>query len=174
MSEPFLGEIRMFAGNFAPQGWALCNGQLLPIAQYSALFSLLGTNFGGDGQVTFGLPNLQGRVPMHWGNGSGLTPRTIGENSGEESVTLITPQIPSHFHSYSPPAASVTGNSTSTVGMIWGGSSTRDTLYSNAPDAEMSGMTTDYTGGNQPHDNLPPYQCVTFIIALEGIYPTRS
>src|SRR5437868_2425626 len=99
MSEPFLGEIRMFAGNFAPTGWAFCNGQILSIAQNTALFSLLGTTYGGNGQTTFGLPNLQGRVPMHWGTGAGLTPRTLGETSGSENVTLLSTQMPAHTHS---------------------------------------------------------------------------
>jgi microcystin-dependent protein len=174
MAEPFIGEIRMFAGNFAPQGWALCNGQILSIAQNTALFSLLGTNFGGNGQTTFGLPNLQSRMPMHWGTGPGLTPRVIGENAGEESVPLNTNQIPAHNHTYSPRATASPGNATSPGGNVWAASSTRDAQYSPTPDTTMQAQATDATGGSQAHDNMPPFLCVTFIIALEGIYPPRS
>src|SRR5262245_64766586 len=117
MSEPFLGEIRMFGGNFAPRGWAFCNGQLLSIAQNTALFSLLGTTYGGDGQTTFALPNLQGRFAMHWGNASGLSPRTLGEVSGTESVTLLTSQLPAHTHPVA--AISADGNTESPVGAVW-------------------------------------------------------
>lgn len=173
MAEPYLGEIRMFAGNFAPRGWALCNGQLMSISQNTALFSILGTTYGGDGRVTFGLPNLQGRYPMHWGNGAGLTPRSIGETAGSESITLLVQQIPAHNHTLN--AATEANGDTGRAG---GASlaTTNTPIYSsqNAPDAAMKAASIGMTGGSQPHDNMPPYQCVTFIIALEGIYPPRS
>jgi len=178
MSEPFLGEIRMFGGNFAPRGWAFCNGQLLSIAQNTALFSLLGTTYGGDGQTTFALPNLQGRFPMHWGNGVGLTMRTLGEVSGSESVTLLTSQLPAHTHPIT--AMSQDGNTDSPVGAVWAkavdGSANPVSAYSSGtnPDNAMSPKTVGPTGGSQPTPVMNPFLCVSFIIALEGIFPSRS
>jgi microcystin-dependent protein len=173
MAEAFIGEIRMFAGTFAPRGWALCNGQLMSISQNTALFSILGTTYGGDGQVTFGLPNLQGRYAMHWGNGAGLTPRTVGETAGSESITLLSTQMPAHNHSLN---AATEGNGN--TGRAGGASlsTSASPIYSsqNAPDAAMHAASVGVAGGGQPHDNMPPFQCVTFIIALEGIYPPRS
>lgn len=185
--EAFLGTILMWGGNFAPRGWAFCNGQLLSIAQNTALFSLLGTTYGGNGTTTFGLPNLQGRMPMHWGNGAGLTPRVLGEMSGEESVTLLTAQMPAHVHLENPVpgGASSTANATTPVGNFpapipdpndAGNFLTAFSSTSNgttgAPGA--STVNTGPAGGNQPHDNMPPYLCVSFIIALEGIFPSRN
>jgi microcystin-dependent protein len=176
MSEPFLGEIRMFAGNFAPKGWAFCNGQVLSIAQNTALFSILGTTYGGNGQTTFALPELQGRVPMHWGQGPGLTPRTLGESSGSESVTLVSTQIPAHTHSLS--ASSTQGDQPSPDGNV--PAVTVDTNgqllngYSAVENVRMANTSVGLYGGSQPHENMQPYQCVSFIIALEGIYPSRS
>ena len=176
MSEPFLGEIRMFGGNFAPVGWAFCSGQLLPIAQNTALFSLLGTTYGGNGQTTFALPDLRGRVPMSFGQGPGLSPRNLGEAAGSEGVTLLTTQMPSHNHA----ANGATGNATapSPQGGVWaqqvdsqGGTGNG---YTAAPNTTMSPQAIGQAGGNQPHDNLQPYLCVNFIIALQGIYPSRS
>jgi microcystin-dependent protein len=179
MSEPFLGEIRMFGGNFAPSGWALCNGQLLSISSNAALFSILGTSFGGNGQSTFGLPNLQGRVPIHWGNGAGLSPYTLGQNAGVETVTLTQNQIPTHNHLIN----SVNGsnaNSTKPSGAYPGAitssvTTTKVDAYSNAtPDSQMNTAAVSTVGGSQPHPNIQPYLCVTFIIALVGIFPSRN
>jgi len=177
MSEPFLGEIRMFAGNFAPRGWAFCNGQVLSIAQNTALFSLLGTTYGGNGQTTFALPNLQGRLPMHWGTGAGLTPRTLGEMSGTESVTLLSTQMPAHNHAME--ASSNQGDQFSpqgNVNAVLVNSSTQqpENMYSAAPNTTMAPQSVGLAGGSQPHDNMSPFLCFSFIIALEGIYPSRS
>jgi microcystin-dependent protein len=176
MSEPYLGEIRMFAGNFAPTGWALCNGQLLPIAQNQALFSLLGTTYGGNGQTTFALPDLRGRVPMHWGAGPGLTPRTIGEVGGTESVTLLSNQMPVHTHAAA--ASTQAGNSIEPNGTVWAAvvdaNSQPVSAYGTVPNTTLSPQAIGLAGGSQPHENLQPYECVTFIIALQGVYPSRS
>ena len=172
MANPFLGDIRLFAGNFAPRGYAFCSGQLLSIAQNSALFSLLGTTYGGDGQTTFALPDLRGRAPMHQGTGPGLTPRTIGESLGSEAVTLTGNQIPAHGHSQfaslnaATPAAGPTGAPAS---------STTTAFYgTGAPAIDMSSSAVGAAGGNQPHDNMAPYTVLNFIIALEGIFPSRN
>lgn len=178
MSEPFIGEIRMFGGNFAPTGWALCNGQLLSIAQNTALFSILGTTYGGNGQTTFGLPNLQGRFPMHWGNGPGLTPRTLGEMSGSESVTILQTQMPAHTHIAN--ARSDEANTDTATGAVWAkavdGSGNAVSAYSSGipPNTTMSPQAIGQSGGNQPLPIMDPYLCVTFIIALQGIFPSRS
>jgi microcystin-dependent protein len=172
MSEPFVGEIRMFAGTFAPRGWALCDGQLLAISQNDALFSLLGTIYGGDGRTTFGLPEMRGRIPIHQGQGPGLSARKLGSKSGRETVTLTQSEMPSHDHT-------LTGS---------GANATLTTPAGNAPartDKNMyrdpSGITlvnmkptlSDDVGGSQPHSNLMPFLCINFIIALFGIYPSR-
>jgi microcystin-dependent protein len=177
MSDQYLGEIRMAGFNFAPLGWAQCNGQLLSISQNTALFSLLGTNYGGDGRSTFGLPNLQGSAPMGAGNGSGLTPRVQGETGGETSVTLLTTQMASHNH----PVACISGpgslNSPNVPGnTVWAADGSRGVnLYATSTSTvAMSGQAVQVTGGNQPHNNVQPLLTVTFIIALQGMYPTRG
>jgi microcystin-dependent protein len=173
MSEPFLGEIRMFGGNFAPRGWALCNGQILPIAQNTALFSLLGTTYGGNGQTTFALPNLQGRVPIHFGQGPGLSPYTLGQSSGSENVTLLTSQLPAHNHTINATQSATTNDPSGAVPANEAAS--RTMIYGGAPDGTvMNPSMCGTTGGNQPVPILQPYLCVNFIIALEGIYPSRS
>lgn len=174
MSEPFIGEIRMFGGNFAPRGWALCNGQLLSIAQNQALFSILGTNYGGNGQTTFALPDLRSRVPMHFGQGPGLSNRSIGELGGTESVTLLATQIPAHSHPVA--CSSNSGNSNSPAGRVWSKDAgvQSATYTSNAPNAVMAAGAIGNAGGSQPHDNVQPFTCVNFVIALEGIYPSRN
>jgi microcystin-dependent protein len=174
MSEPFIAEIRMFGGSFAPRGWAFCNGQLLSIGQNQALFSLLGTTFGGDGRVTFALPNLQSRVPMHAGQGPGLSPRTPGEAAGEEAHSLLATEMPAHTHAAR--GVSAKGNSNSPVGRAWAkDAGVQSATYSNAaPDQSMSAAAIAPTGGSQPHNNMPPFLVVNFIIALEGIYPSRN
>jgi microcystin-dependent protein len=176
MSEPFIGEIRMFGGNFAPRGWAFCDGQLLSIAQNTALFSLLGTTYGGNGQTTFALPDLRGRVPMHWGAGPGLTPRTLGESSGSETVTLLSSQMPAHNHAIG--AHSGQGDTFSPEGAVNAAAVDASqqplNIYSSSVNATMAAQTVGVAGGSQPHNNMQPFQCVSFIIALEGIFPSRS
>jgi microcystin-dependent protein len=180
MSEPFMGEVRMFGGNFAPRGWAFCNGQLLSIAQNSALFSLLGTTYGGDGVQTFALPNMQGRFPMHWGNGQGLTQRTLGEMSGTENVTILTSQMPSHNHPIG--ANTSDGNTEAPAGAVWAravdGSSNPVSAYASGlnpvTNTAMAPQAVGAAGGGQPVPVMNPFTCVSFIIALEGIYPSRS
>jgi microcystin-dependent protein len=172
MAAPFVGEIRMFCGNFAPTGWALCNGQLVPINQNTALFSLLGTTYGGDGRSNFALPNLQGMSPMGQGGGTGLTPNTLGQSGGAATVTLLTSQIPSHTHQAM--GAAHAGSSRVPSADTWA-KPHRDSYTSAAsvPTA-MNASALALAGGGQPHNNLPPYLVVNFIIALQGIFPPRS
>lgn len=173
MSEPFVGEIRMFAGNFAPRGWAFCDGQLLAVSQNDALFSLLGTIYGGDGRTTFGLPDMRGRIPLHAGSGPGLSQRRLGAKVGVEKVTLTVNQLPNHTHTLqatSQPGAEGSPNDAlpaqSTVG-----------VYLQSPNpASIFTLKTDsisQVGGSRSHTNLMPYLCVHFIVALVGIYPSR-
>jgi microcystin-dependent protein len=179
MDSPFIGTISLFAGNFAPRGWALCNGQLLSISTNQALFSIVGTFYGGDGVRTFGLPDLRGRSPMHWGQGPGLTSRTIGETGGEENVTLINTQIPIHSHALN--ASTNTGNQPGpTLGVLAvssdpdvGGAPLNFTAASGI-NTTLAPNTIGPSGGGIPHDNMEPFLAVTFIIALEGIYPARN
>jgi microcystin-dependent protein len=169
MSQPFIGEIRMFGGNFAPAGWAFCDGQLMPISENDALFILIGTTYGGDGQTTFALPDLRSRLPMHMGQGPGLSARTIGEQGGVESVTLTVNQIPSHNHA--PRAVSGNGNQSTPQNGVWAGVTT--SIYtSNAPNLAMNNTLVNIAGGSQPHDNMMPYLAISFIISLFGIFPT--
>lgn len=171
MSEPFVAEIRIFAGNFAPRGWAACNGQLLPIAQNTALFSLVGTIYGGDGRTVFGLPNLQGRAPMHPGRGPGLTFRRIGESGGTETVTLSEAQMPAHSHSVS---AGLEAQSSTPDGNYLGQPESVMIYHTPVtPDATLAG-TQSATGGSQAHNNMQPYLVLNFIIALVGLFPSRS
>jgi microcystin-dependent protein len=173
MSDPFIGEIRMFAGNFAPRGWAFCNGQILPIAQNTALFSLLGTTYGGDGRTTFALPDLRDRIPVGFGEGPGLTPRTLGESGGAAAVTLAANQIPSHTHALR--AASGTPSSGAPSGEVVLAPTTGGKIYRDATSpVAMSAGTIGPAGGSQPHNNLQPYLAVNYIIALQGIFPSRQ
>jgi len=165
MPEPYIAEIRMFAGNFAPAGWAFCSGQLMPISENDAMFVVIGTTYGGDGQETFALPNLQSRIPMHAGNG-----HILGESGGVESVTLSTSQIPSHTH----PALCKAENGTqsSPVNNFWAGAGTQ--LYVDPPNAVPAAMNAAIiqgSGGNQPHENMGPYLVINFIISLYGVFP---
>jgi len=174
MSNPFVAEIRIFAGNFAPRGWATCDGQILPISQNTALFSLLGTTYGGDGRTTFALPNLQGSAPMHAGQGPGLSQRFLGEQAGEQTVTLLTSEMPSHNHTAQATSGS---NQDSPAGNAWssiGTTRTPPALYAPTQNAQMSPQALALTGGNLPHNNMPPYLCLTFIIALQGVFPPRN
>lgn len=172
MSEPFLGEIRMVGFNFAPRGWASCDGALQSIAQNSALFALLGTQFGGDGMNTFGLPDLRGRFPMHQGQGPGLAPRQMGDVGGEETVTLSSTEIPTHSHALR--ASTTGGNVGPAGGFPAADSSNTVAVYSSASDTLMNPGAIGTEGGSQPHQNLPPFQVVNFVIALQGIFPSRN
>jgi microcystin-dependent protein len=182
MAEPFIGQIMMFGGNFAPKGWATCDGQLLSIAQNTALFSILGTTYGGDGQTTFGLPDLRGRVPVHQGQGPGLSPYTLGEVTGVENVTLIQTQIPAHTHvaasAVNVAASSLAPTDTPADSVLTGGGGIN--IYTPTPDgstkmnAGMVTTTVQPSGGSQPHDNIQPLLCINFCIALEGIFPSRN
>jgi microcystin-dependent protein len=177
MSEPYIGEIIMFAGNFAPRGWAFCNGQILSIAQNTALFSILGTTYGGNGQTTFALPNLQGRVPMHWGAGPGLTPRDLGETSGTETVTLISSQMPAHNHIVNANTAAGTGTEPTNsfiAGVADANSGGLFPAFESTANTTLNPMAVGVAGGSQPHANMQPYQCVSFIIALQGVFPSRN
>jgi len=179
MADQFLGEVRMVGFNFAPVGWALCNGQLMSISQASALFSLLGTNFGGDGKSTFGLPNLQASAPMGYGNGGGLTPRTWGETGGEYVVTLLQTQLPSHSHGVACISGAGSLDSPNVpANTVWASEGTQRVpppLYAAAAtNVNMNAAAVQNTGGNQPHNNMPPFLAVYFIIALQGIYPSRG
>lgn len=171
MPAPFVGEIRIFAGNFAPTGWAFCNGQLIPISQNTALFSILGTYYGGDGRSTFALPNLQGRVPMQPGQGLGLTPRLLGEALGSETHTLTVPEAPAHTHSLS--ANSGNGNDDAPGGRVMARSPAGIPQFAAAPNGVMSAAAVSAVGGGQPHNNMQPYLTLNFIICLQGTFPSR-
>jgi microcystin-dependent protein len=181
MASPYLGEIRCFGFNFAPFGWAFCNGQLLSIAENSALFTILGTTYGGDGTTTFGLPNLQGQIPMHWGNGPSGFNTVIGEVQGQPTVTLTTQQIPTHTHTIiamevpsggAPERTAVAANNT-----YLGPSQPPNGVYQTAPTtftAQFSPKAISIQGGSQPHDNMQPYLVLNFCIAVDGIFPARN
>ncbi len=166
MSLPYVGEIRMFAGNFAPVGWAFCQGQLLAIAGYSTLFNLIGTTYGGDGVTTFGLPNLSSRVPVHQGPGF-----TLGQAGGAETVTLAVSQLPAHAHV--PQANSGTGTQTNPAHQVWAASS--NFPYStNPPNVDMTAAGVSSDGGSQPHDNMLPFLTINFIISFFGVFPSQN
>ncbi len=173
--DPFIAQILMFGGNFAPRGWAFCDGQLLPISSYSALFSILGTTYGGDGRTTFGLPDLRGRAPIHAGNGPGLSSRRLGEKGGQENVVLQTSQMPPHNHTASATVAVSTGvgDEGSPTGVLaaHSGAFTED-----GNGAQLGGVSTtvNNTGGGQSHNIMQPFLGVNYIIALVGVFPSRS
>lgn len=172
MAQPFIGEIRMFGGNFAPRGYMFCNGSLLAISQYSALFSLIGTTYGGNGTTTFALPDLRGRAPIHQGQGAGLSNRVIGQALGAESVTLLASQLPAHGHVQQASTNAVSSGSGPTAVP---GTATLTSFYGNAaPQADMAASAVDVSGGSQPHNNMAPFQVINFIIAVEGVYPSRN
>jgi microcystin-dependent protein len=175
MSEPFIAQISMFAGNFAPRSYAFCNGQILAISQNTALFSLIGTNFGGNGTSNFALPNLQAKAPLGVGQGVGLTGRVIGETGGVAAVSLLLNQIPGHSHTANCDGA--VGTLPDPGGHVWAASAGgrgRPTTYGTTSGGAMSAQAIGPTGGNAPHNNLSPYQAVSFIIALFGIFPSRN
>jgi len=166
MSNPYVGEIRMTGFNFAPVDWSFCNGQLLPISEYEALFNLIGTTYGGDGQTTFALPNLQCRIPFHQGNSF-----ILGQVSGTETVTLTTSQLPIHTHALA--ASSTGGAQASPAGGLWA-QSTLEQFSTETNSHTMDPSTIVATGGSQPHDNMPPFLVINFIISLYGIFPTQN
>ncbi|MGO4270832.1 phage tail protein [Paenibacillus sp. TAF58] len=178
-SEPFVGEICIFPFNFAPKGWAFCDGQLLPISQNTALFSLLGTTYGGDGKSTFALPNLQGMVPLHAGQGPGLSSYALGQTAGTEHVTLLNSEIPIHSHTLQYGIS--VGSQESPEGQIWKDTgSRRGGLAYTIPPANqtesvlMGALAIAPAGGGQPHNNMQPYLTLNFCIALQGVYPPRT
>lgn len=166
MSESYVGEIRMFTGNYAPAGWAFCNGQLLSISENEVLYSLIGTTYGGDGRTTFALPNLQGRIPIHQGNSY-----ILGQQSGTETVTLTVNQLPQHTHL---PAADTAAGDNPSPEQHFFASYSGKPYFSTAPNSTMNTSTASHVGGNQPHNNFMPYLTVNFIISLYGIYPSQG
>jgi microcystin-dependent protein len=167
MAQPYVGEIRIFAGNFAPAGWMFCEGQLLSISENETLFNLIGTTYGGDGQNTFALPDLRGRIPLHFGNSF-----TLAETGGVETVTLTTQQIPSHTHGLLA-SSSVTQQTNPTSNVV--GQSTQAKVYiDDVPNVNLSPLVISSVGGSQPHDNFQPYLCVNFILSLFGIFPSQT
>jgi microcystin-dependent protein len=172
MSEPFIAEIRIFAGNFAPRGWAFCNGQLLPVSQNTALFSLIGTIYGGDGRTTLALPDLQGRAPMHPGRGPGLTSRRIGESGGTELETLAETQMPNHNHAMA--ASPNPAESPDPTGNALGRSVGGNTYGPVTNLLSLADAAASPNGGNQAHNNMQPFLAINYIIALVGLYPSRG
>ena len=172
MSDPFLGEIRLFPYNFAPRGWAFCNGQILSIAQNTALFALIGTTYGGDGRVTFALPDLRGRVALSSGQGPGLSDYILGQQAGDEAVTLTASQLPVHNHAVA--ANNNQGGGARPQGRVPGRFSTGTGYATASNGAQMSPETITPTGGSQPHTNVQPYLALNYCIALEGIFPSRN
>ena len=176
MANPYVGEIRMFAGNFAPVDWAFCDGSLLAIADNDVLFSLLGTTYGGDGQTTFALPDLRGRFPVNQGQGPGLASVQIGQRSGTETVTLLTQQLPSHTHA--PVANGTDGESPQPGGKTWGaytdGMQYTPVVSGSEANTPMHGSAISSAGGGQAHENMPPFLGMNFIICLFGVYPSRA
>lgn len=172
MAQPFVGEIRMFAGNFAPAGWAFCNGQQVPISENEALFQLIGTTYGGDGEENFNLPNLQSRIPIHQGQGNGLTNRTLGEMLGVEQVTLTTQQIPVHSH---PMLTSTNpGGAINPENQVLAAGTNVQFFRAIAPNVPMAANIIGPVGGSQPHENLMPYLAINYILSLYGIFPQFS
>lgn len=169
-STPFLGEIRIFGFGFPPQGWARCDGAFLPINQNQALFSILGTTYGGNGVTTFGLPNLKGRVPIHWGQGPGLSPYSIGQTGGESSHTLSAVETPQHNHVLS--ASTAAPNQPSVAGGVW--ASITSAYVDAAPNATMQNGSLSTVGGGQPHQNMAPYLALNFCIAIQGLFPSQN
>jgi microcystin-dependent protein len=170
MGTPYVGEIRMVGFNFAPAGWAFCNGQLMPISENDTLFTLIGTTYGGDGQETFALPNLQSRIPIHAGQGPGMPAYTLGEMAGTETITLTTGQIPSHNHAAL--ATSNSGNQSTPQNGIWA-SPGQGVYGTGTPSLAMKANLMANSGGNQPHENMMPYLTINFVISLYGVYPTQ-
>lgn len=169
MAQPYVGELRMFAGNFAPAGWMFCEGQLLPISEYETLFNLIGTTYGGDGQSTFALPDLRGRVPMHFGNGF-----ILAETGGAEEITLTVSQIPAHNHPLLATASVASGNGPTGAVLAATSGATIFPYGTDQPTTNLSPSSISSVGGSQPHTNFQPYLCVDFIISLFGIFPSQT
>lgn len=171
--EPYIGEIRLFAGNFAPKDWAFCDGRLLSISSNTALFAILGTKYGGDGKTNFALPNLQGAVPLHHGQGPGLTNYNIGQTGGSETVTLTVSQLPFHTHV---PQAIASATTTDPEGAVWANTPGRNgtPIYAVTPNVQMNPDAISSTGNNQPHNNRQPYLGLNYIISLRGEFPPRT
>ena len=169
---PYVGEIRLFAGNFAPAGWAFCDGQLLPISENETLFQLIGTTYGGDGQNTFALPDLRSRVPIHFGTGTGLSNRVLGQSGGVEEVTLTASQIPNHTHAFL--ASTAPGTQSNPAGSLPSASPSVTLYLEEAPTVNMNTSVITPAGGSQPHSNMQPYLCINFIISLFGIFPSPT
>ncbi|MEA2371951.1 MAG: hypothetical protein QOH12_2345 [Solirubrobacteraceae bacterium] len=171
--DPFVAEIRIFPFNFAPKGWAVCDGQILPLSQNTALFSLLGTTYGGDGKSNFALPNLQGAAPMHPGQGPGLSLHDLGEAGGTDAVTLLESELPAHTHPLRAdtidPADTNVPSPTASLAVSTGG-----TLYQTSANTQLAPQALTPAGGGQPHNNLMPYLTLTYCIALQGVYPPRN
>ena len=181
MTQPFVGQIIMFCGNFAPRGTAFCNGQILPISQYTALFSLLGTTYGGNGTSNFALPNLQGNVPAHTGQGPGLSQYSMGQTGGTPTVTLINTEMPAHTHVFSASTVAATGSSPSgnvpakpTAANASAYAVSQSSPYPALVAQTMNPQSCGFTGGNQPHNNMMPTLFISFVIALQGIFPART
>lgn len=179
MADAYIGEIRIFAGNFAPKGWALCDGQLMTIRQYTALFSILGVQYGGDGKNTFALPNLNGRVPIGQGAGPGLTPRTVGQAVGSQTVSLLASEMPAHTHT--PMGNTQKGSTSEPADAVWAefsvggrGGITPVNLFNPTPDTPMSPLALNASGGSQPHNNMQPFLAMNYIICLDGEFPVRG
>lgn len=173
MGEPYIGEIRMFGGSFAPAGWAFCNGALMPISENDALFTLIGTTYGGDGQETFALPNLQSRIPIHAGQGPGISQSyQLGEAAGVEQVTLTMQQIPTHNHPFF--ASTAASNSLTPTDQVLGQSTQRAIYFEATTTTNLAGNALVAQGGSQPHDNMMPFLCINFIISLFGVFPQQT
>ena len=172
MAQPYIGEIRMFAGTFAPVGWEFCNGRQIPISENEALFQLIGTTYGGDGENTFALPDLRGRAPVHMGQGPGTSHRQIAESAGVERVTLTVQQIPAHSHA--PVAGGSSGVRATPAGGVWAAAPTARPYTDAAPGVALHPAALAPTGGSQPHDNMQPYLALNFIISMSGIFPSQT
>lgn len=173
MADPFVAEIRIFPFNFAPKGWAFCDGQILPISQNTALFSLLGTTYGGDGKSNFALPNLQGRAAMHPGQGPGLSLHDLGETGGSDTVTVLQTELPAHPHALRADTVDSADTNVPSPNASYA-LSTGGTLYQGASNAQLAAKALPPVGGDQPHNNLQPYLTLNFNIALQGVFPPRS
>jgi microcystin-dependent protein len=169
---PYIGEIRIFSGNFAPKGWAMCNGQLLNISSNAALFSLLGTYYGGNGTSTFALPDLRSRLPIHQGQGQGLSPYNVGQNGGTESITLNTQQLPRHNHNIN--VLGLNAGTNKAAGSYLADSTSGNVYTTSNPNNTLNTNVLTMAGNSQPHENRQPVLCMTFIIATSGIYPPRN